>query len=145
MDTIQAAMMGMMNREQPSKVFDWYKAARLIIQHGAQNAGAGLAEDWEWTGGTILEDGKIVLDSYTFLSSTWATPIVRLFNASDGCKDYECYIMESDTEWDHNTKWPDSAIGILANASRIEELREEIENQANINEILDKNENHGII
>ena len=132
MDTMQAVAMAMASYGQPSKIFDWDKAARLIIQHGAQNAGAGLAEDWGWTGGTILEDSKVVLDSYTFLSSTWATPIVRLFNASNGCKDYECYIMESDTEWDHNTKWPESAIGILANASRIKELREEIENQANI-------------
>lgn len=128
MDTIQATMIGMMNRGQPEKIFDWDKAARLIIQHGTQKAGAGLVEDWSWTGGAILEDGKIVLDSYTFLGSTWATPIVRLFDALGNFEDYECYVMESDAEWNHDTKWPESAIDILANASRIEELREEIEN-----------------
>ena len=117
MDTIQAAMMGMMNRGQPEKIFDWEKAARLIIQHGTQKASAGLIEDWGWTGGVILEDGKIVLDSYTFLSSNWATPVIRLFNVfEDDYKDYECYIMQGDTEWDHDTKWPDSAREILARA-----------------------------
>ena len=48
-------------------------------------------------------------DTYTYLSSTWAVPELK-------CDDkvYPCFCMESEKpEWDHATKWPESAIAIL--------------------------------
>lgn len=95
------------------RVFDWDKAARLIRERGASSASAGLSGDWEWTGGTILEDGKPVLESYTYLASLWATPEIEI----DGNRT-DCCIMEDSvpTEWgsDHSgRKWPESALRIL--------------------------------
>lgn len=89
-------------------VFDWDKAARVIVERGAQYAEAGLSGDWDWTGGEILNDGKPVLDSYTYLQSLWATPMILI----DGAY-YECYIDADKTQWDSGTKWPQSALDIL--------------------------------
>ena len=109
MDTMTAFAMGEANRHRDSMVFDWDKAAAIIKERGALNASAGLSGDWEWTGGDILVDGKIPEDSYTFLSSTWATPELEI----DG-KIIECYKMQGEVDgWDSSTFWPDSARAIL--------------------------------
>ena len=109
MDTWSAFQMGEANRGKELKVFDWDKAARLIKEHNAKEASAGLEMDWEWTGGEIFRNGKPVLDSYTYLSSTWATPELEI----DG-EVFDCYTMQSETDgWDYDTKWPESAIKIL--------------------------------
>jgi hypothetical protein len=109
MDTLTAYMMSKMNRGKELKVFDWDKAARLLRQHNATNASAGLSGDWEWTGGEILRDGEPVTDSYTYLASTWATPELDI----DGVT-FDCYTMQSKTaNWDAGTKWPESALAIL--------------------------------
>lgn len=108
MDSLQAFAMGDANRGKPSKVFDWNKAARLIKESGVKTASAGLSLDWEWTGGTIFEDGKPTNENYTYLASTWATPELDL----DG-EMVDCYVMQGDTEWDAGTKWPQSALDIL--------------------------------
>ena len=108
MDTMKAFMMGEMNRYNERMVFDWNKAARIIAERKPEQAAAGLAGDWEWTGGTIYEDGKPVFYEYTFLASTWATPELEI----DG-EIMECFLMESKTEWDEYTKWPESALAIL--------------------------------
>lgn len=117
MDSFSAIMMGVANRNRLMKVFDWDKAARLIKQHQPQFASAGLSEDWSCTGGTIYADGRVIgidekddddFATYTYLASTWATPILRM----DGVE-YQCYVMENNTEWKHDTKWPQSALDIL--------------------------------
>lgn len=106
-----AFMMGEMNRNKEQKVFDWDKAANLIKQHRPEIASAGLSGDWEYTGGTIYEDGQPDMESYTFLASTWATPELDL----DG-EIYDCYKMQSEVpEWSSDTKWPESALQILNN------------------------------
>lgn len=114
MDTMRAFAMGEANRGKGSMVFDWDKAARLIVEKGATSASAGLSGDWEWTGGEIFEDGKPVPreDTYTYLASTWATPELEI----DG--DYiDCFRKESETPgWDSGTYWPESALAILAEA-----------------------------
>lgn len=111
MDTISAFAMGFAYQGKESKVFDWEKAARIIKERGAQSASAGLSEDWEWTGGDILEDGKPIPreDTYTYLASTWATPELCV----DG--DYlDCYRMQSETPgWNSDTYWPGEALAIL--------------------------------
>lgn len=108
MDTVRAFAMGAENRSKPLRVFDWDKAADLIKEKKPLRAVAGLQEDMEWTSGEIYLDGKPVLDEYTYLSSTWATPILDL----DG-EDVECWVYEEDSEWNSGTKWPESALAIL--------------------------------
>lgn len=109
MDTMSAFAMGEANRGKELKVFDWNKAAEIIKEKGCKNAAAGLSGDWEWTGGSILQGGKIPEDSYTYLASTWATPELEI----DG-EIIDCYKMQSETDgWDSDTFWPDSAKKIL--------------------------------
>ena len=110
MDTLTAFSMGNTNRGKDAMVFDWDKAARMILEMNADDARAGLSGDWEWTGGYIYEDGKPDFDSYTFLASTWATPEIYI----DG-ECYDCYKMKSETEWNADTRWPESALKILEN------------------------------
>lgn len=108
MDSFTAMMMGMANRDREMMVFDWDKAARLILYHQPKCAEAGLLGDWAMTGGTIYQDKQLIKDSYTYLASTWAKPLLRLDDV-----DYECYTMQSQTEWNAETKWPQSALDIL--------------------------------
>lgn len=101
--------MGMMNREKELMVFDWDKAARLILESGCKTASAGLRGDWEYTGGVIFEDGKPVTDSYTYLASTWAVPEIGI-----GGERYPCFRMQHEVpRWSAETKWPKSALEIL--------------------------------
>ena len=109
MNSFSAFAMGKANRGKERMVFDWDKAARLIKERQPTRASAGLARDWEYTGDTIYDNNKPVLDGYTYLASTWATPELDL----DGDVE-DCYIMESQTEWDESTKWPQSALAILS-------------------------------
>lgn len=111
MDTMRAFAMGIANRGREQKVFDWDRAARRIKETGARSAEAGLAMDWDSTGGRILADGQPVIreQTYTYLASTWATPLLVL----DG-EEEQCYRMASDTpKWGASTYWPESALTIL--------------------------------
>lgn len=111
MDSMSAFLMGEANRGKERKVFDWDKAAQLIKEKNAKHAAAGLSQDWEWTGGDILRDGKPVAreETYTYLASTWATPQLEI----DG-EVISCFRMESEVPgWDSGTYWPDSALAII--------------------------------
>jgi hypothetical protein len=112
METMAAFAMGRENRGKELMVFDWDKAARIITERGAAEAEAGLDQDWEYTGGPILKDGKPVPkeETYVYLASTWATPQLLI----DGeCID--CYRMESEVPgWGSDTYWPEIARDILA-------------------------------
>lgn len=108
MDTMSAFMMGQANRGKEPMVFDWIKAARIIRENNVKNASAGLAGDWEWTGGDILEDGVPIPseDTYTYLASTWATPELEF----DG-NTVDCYKMQSEVpDWGAETYWPEEAL-----------------------------------
>jgi hypothetical protein len=111
MDSLTAFALGATHRDEPSRVFDWDKAARLIRDIKPDRAGAGLADDWEWTGGDIYANGRPVekADTYTYLCSTWATPELRL----DG-ELQDCWKYVKDTDgWNASTYWPQSALDIL--------------------------------
>jgi hypothetical protein len=111
MDSIEAFNRAMAAAHCEQKVFDWEKAARLIKERGTQHAEAGLAGDWEWTGGTILSNGIPVLkeETYTYLSSNHATPLLIL----DG-EELDCFRLKSQTPgWDAQTYWPPEALAIL--------------------------------
>jgi hypothetical protein len=92
---------------QGPKVFDWNKAATLIAERKPKLAEAGLAEDWNNTSGTIFEDGDTCSDSYCYLYSAWATPLLVL----DG-EEIECY-TDASSGWGANTLWPKSALELL--------------------------------
>jgi hypothetical protein len=110
MDSVKAFVLGEAHRNDEPMVFDWHLAARLIKETGATEASAGLRNDWEWTGGCILYEGKPVKDSYTYLQSTWAVPELEL----DGGKKIPCFLMKSQApDWDSGTKWPPTALAIL--------------------------------
>lgn len=111
MDTMSAFAMGQAHKDEEHKVFDWDKAATLIKENKPDEAAAGLAGDWGATGGTIYRDGKPVPEeeSYTFLSSCWATPELDM-----DCLRQDCYRMQSEVpDWDSGTYWPESALAIL--------------------------------
>ena len=94
------------NKANTMKVFDWDKAAHLMKDKKAVHAEAGLSGDWSCTGGTILDGGK-PSKGYTYLASTWATPTLIV----DG-EEIDCWIYETDTDWDSGTSWPQSALDI---------------------------------
>lgn len=109
MDSMSAFEMGQANRGKEMMVFDWDKAAKLIKESGFKDAMAGLASDWEWTGGYIFKNGKPIDERETYLASTWATPELDL----DG-EIIDCYKMKSETDgWTAETLWPNSALKIL--------------------------------
>ncbi len=110
MNSILAMMMGELNRGKELMVFDWDKAAKIIKERKPLLASAGLRDDWEWTGGDIYCEGKPIMDSYTYLASTWAVPELML----DGEEVIPCYRMQSETpNWNAETKWCQSALDIL--------------------------------
>jgi hypothetical protein len=112
MDTMRAFAMGEANRGREMRVFDWDRAAKLIRDSRPEVASAGLADDWEYTGGAIYRDGAPVPvhDTYVFLASTWAAPELDLDDEVT-----ECWRYESETPgWDQNTYWPESALAILS-------------------------------
>ena len=108
MDTLQAIAINELTPDGNEKVFDWDKAAKIIKERKPETASAGLAEDWEWTGGTIYKSGKPVKNEYTYLASRWATPVLRLDD-----EEIECYQSKGYHGWNADTKWPKSALKIL--------------------------------
>lgn len=111
MDTLTAFARGQAAQGNRARVFDWDKAAAIIVNGGVQSAAAGLEDDWEYTGGDILRDGQPVPadDTYTYLASTWAMP--QLLIHGEAC--VPCWTWEDETDWDSHTYWPDSALAIL--------------------------------
>lgn len=109
MNTLEAYVMGEMNRGKELMIFDWDRAAKRITEEHPKSAWAGLSGDWEWTGGEIYRDGKPIKSEGTFLASTWAMPELEM----DGNVE-PCYRMESEAPgWNSDTKWPESALKIL--------------------------------
>jgi hypothetical protein len=118
MDSITGFALGEANRGKELMVFDWEQAARLIRERGAKSASAGLASDWEYTGGEILTDGKPtpVDETHVYLASTWATPELEIDDVR-----MDCYRMQSETPgWSSDTYWPEEALAIL-NAAALDE------------------------
>lgn len=87
-------------------VFDWNKLVDIlksISNWRGVNVYAGLRSDLEWTGGCILKCGKLPESTYTYLASTWATPIIYF----DDGTEIECWSYQSETpDWGPYTYWP---------------------------------------
>ena len=61
------------------KQIDWDIIKELIESKEWDEVEVGLAEDWFWTSGVIVEKGKIQIKKDCFFGcSFWATPSVRL-------------------------------------------------------------------
>lgn len=99
MDTLSAFAMGRASAHKPIKCFDWSKARQLLEDRQPDIADAGLLEDLEWTQGGIWDNGPVT-DSYVYLSSTWATPVLII----DG-EPIECWLM-SVPNFDPEKSWP---------------------------------------
>lgn len=99
------------------KVFDWNKAAQIIKDNFANHpdlvAEAGLQGDWDYTGGIIFENGKPSNNSYTYLSSNWATPTLLLFWDGDEQEEIECYVDAANSTFTEDSKWDENSIAIL--------------------------------
>ena len=109
MDTRLAFALGDANRGKEEMVFDWDKAAKILKERRPVNAKAGLQDDLEWTSGYILMNGKPCKTEYTYLSSTWATPLLVI----DG-EEIPCFKMQHEvSKWNAETKWPKSALDIF--------------------------------
>ena len=107
MDSLQAFQYGEMNRHKELMVFDWEKAVDIINEGGYKNCAAGLDGYYELTAGRILKDGRPYFDDYTYLASTWATPQLIVCDENDNYVDwYDCYIMQNQTTWGSDTKFP---------------------------------------
>lgn len=114
MDSMSAFAMGEANRGKDAMVFDWDAAARMLVETKATRAEAGLRGDWEWTGGEIWADGAPVRDAYTYLSSTWATPLLLLTMPDGSEESRPCFRMDHEVpDWNESTKWPASACDIV--------------------------------
>lgn len=108
-------------RECRERVFDWDKAAKIILERKPYEAWAGLGGDFGNTGDVIYEENNIVTGGYTYLSSYWATPKLLLMDENTlGFEDGEhipCWKWKDETEWDAHTVWPQSAVNILKGVS----------------------------
>lgn len=104
------------SRGNVSRAFDWDKAAEIIkdyhTRHGDLICEAGLKGDWAYTGGVIFENGLPTNDSYTYLSSTWATPCLVLCYNGKWQEEIECYCVSND-RFNESTKWDDTSLAIL--------------------------------
>lgn len=91
------------------RVFDWVKAAQILKERQPDVASAGLQYDWWWTAGEIWRNGSPELDSYTYLASNWATPLLVI-----GDEEIECWRYVTDTPgWNAGTTWPPEALAVL--------------------------------
>lgn len=118
MNSFEAFIMGEMNRDKTERVFDWDKALKILKEKKAKHAWAGLANDMEYTAGRILVEGKPVTDSYTYLASTWATPVIVITeNKDDGYLDsdmIECWVYNTEKDnpnkYSAESKWLDLSL-----------------------------------
>lgn len=123
MDTLDAFLLGYMSRGDRVRSFDWDKAAEILAVRRPDVAYAGLESDLEYTCGCIWQGGRPLLDAMdadsdgaygtqdTYLSSTWATPVLLI-----GGDEIPCWRYESETGWGHATRWPESALEIVMEA-----------------------------
>ena len=112
MDTMSAYARSLAAGEDDRRVFDWDKAAQLIIESGTDNAQAGLSEDWEYTGGPIWQDRQITPEdeTYVYLGSNWATPTIIIDEVSTPCWRRPV----DDADFGAKEYWPESARAIVA-------------------------------
>ncbi len=93
-------------------VFDWDKAATILADRGATDAGAYLESDYKATWRPILADGQPAPTEYVWLASGWGPPTLEI----SGETGVPCWRWLDETSWDGSTYWPASALAILRGA-----------------------------
>lgn len=97
------------------KAFDWNKAAKIIIEnlseHPDLKAEAGLQGDWDYTGGTIFENGNPTNTEHTYLMSNWAVPTLILSWEGNEQETIDCY--EEQGKFNEYSKWDKDSCKIL--------------------------------
>ena len=84
------------------KLLDWERLKKICEEHPNSTIEAGLMEDWDYTSGTVFEDGKRIEPDYIYALSRWATPICLI----DYKEEIECWVyVDIDNEPD--PKCPD--------------------------------------
>jgi hypothetical protein len=92
------------------RVFNWNRAAEILMQRVPDEADAGLSGDLFWTSDTIWQEGGPRTECSTYLASIHATPVLVI----DG-EEIPCWILAEDSPgWNAETKWPDSALDIVS-------------------------------
>ncbi len=94
------------------KSLDFEKAYQ-IIENEKDNIDyvtGGLAEDWEYTEGTIFMDGKYVKKDENdfespYFSSYWATPAIEINYKNGESKMIECYEESNECCWEIPKWW----------------------------------------
>ena len=102
------------------KKFDYDKAREICKNEYVKYAEGGLREDWNWTAGTIYENGKFDKDGVGYDHSIWATPVIE-YTTTDG----QTYVL--DCFIDDNVKEDPKAISmgrLFASATGGRELGE---------------------
>lgn len=94
------------------KVFDWDKAAEIINQRLISDpeltADAGLEGDLSCTSGTIFENGKPEMESYTYLESNWAIPTLLI----NGDEEIPCWVDVGGSRFDSGSTWDEKSLEI---------------------------------
>lgn len=93
-------------------VFDWDKAAAILVKRHAIDADAGLENDWKATCRPVLADGKPAPTESIWLASSWGIPHLEI----RGEASVPCWRWQDETTWDGSTYWPASALAILREA-----------------------------
>lgn len=103
------------NKDNPFKVFDWDKAAKIIREELEKDkdliAEAGLEGDWNYTSGTIFKNGESIDSEYTYLCSNWAIPTLIINNE----KEFECWTYQKLSRFNSDSKWDEKSLEILKN------------------------------
>ena len=93
------------------KSYSLDKAKEIInpLIENITKAYLGMSEDWNWTAGTIFEDGKFTrgIESITtdhisiagIDGSDWATPTLMIEFKDGTIKNYDCFTGDSDIEY----------------------------------------------
>ena len=95
-------------RSDKPKRFDWVKAATILKERNPGSAHAGLQT---CTSGLIWDEHKPVPEeeTYVYLSSQWATPILVIDD-----EEIECWTEEgASAEGSAHIYWPEEALKIL--------------------------------
>ena len=69
--------------------------------------------DWDYTGGTIFENGKPTNDEYTYLQSNWANPTLILEWDGEEQEEIECFTTDDTKRFNSDTKWDETSLSIL--------------------------------
>lgn len=144
-DVSLGAKMGKANMKDDrwsGRILDWEALSIYLIKNKVQNCSIGLAEDWFFTGGALIREGKIVLDSnWYWIHSTWATPVAI-------CDDEVIPLWKLMHQQKYGTKAPMSIIMFLMlfdyeideGYSDEEELEEFVKKTKSLNEYLSQHE-----